>query len=141
MASTQTQNRPLGWGADVQPENRPGVPQETEPSPLAGAHWQSPDRQKAVPPLHMRAELDEPTPVWGTAQPPHGLSGLLRKSAYAIPDHRPSHWLLLMSADRVDVMESRVADLVKRRPIVVGATLTAAALALFACGRSTFKRR
>src|SRR5690606_33916048 len=48
------------------------------------------------------------TPVFGTAQPLHGLSGVLRTKAYSIPEHFPRHWLLLLVADRVDVLEGRL---------------------------------
>jgi hypothetical protein len=41
-------------------------------------------------------------PVFGTAVPPRGLSGAIRLLAYRLPDHYPSHWLLLMLGDRVD---------------------------------------
>src|SRR4030081_1190733 len=41
-------------------------------------------------------------PVFGTAVPPRGLSGAIRLLAYQLPDHSPSHWLLLMFGDRVD---------------------------------------
>ncbi len=71
---------------------------------------------------------DHLTPVFGTAQPPRGLSGLLRRLAYRIPTHYRRHWLLLMLADRVDVAESAMIDTVKRRPI---ASLAAIGGALF----------
>jgi hypothetical protein len=35
----------------------------------------------------------------------------LRKTAYRIPEHYTSHWLMLMLADRVDVIEHRPARL------------------------------
>jgi len=47
-------------------------------------------------------------PVYGTAQPPRGLSGVLRDSAYQYPSHKARHWLILMLADRVDVLEHTV---------------------------------
>ncbi len=47
-------------------------------------------------------------PVYGTAQPPRGLSGLLRKTAYSYPDHLVRHWMVLLLADRVDVWEHRL---------------------------------
>jgi MYXO-CTERM domain-containing protein len=46
--------------------------------------------------------------VFGTAQPPYGLSGALRRGAYAIPEHRARHWMLLMLADRVELVEHRL---------------------------------
>jgi hypothetical protein len=41
-------------------------------------------------------------PVFGTAEPPAGLSGLVRRWAYRYPDHCPRHWLLLLLGDRID---------------------------------------
>jgi hypothetical protein len=89
---------------------RPGVPMERKPKPLEGGV----ETLVAMPPSECpitRMELDAPTPVFGTAQPPQGLSGLMRRSAYRVPEHRPSHWLLLMLADRVDVAEHRAREL------------------------------
>jgi hypothetical protein len=45
------------------------------------------------------------TPVYSTALPPRGLSGVLRRAAYKIPDYKPRRWMLLLAADRVDVLE------------------------------------
>src|SRR5690606_6810186 len=61
--------------------------------------------------LH-RAALDAPTPVFGTAQPPHGVSGALRRAAYRLPERRARHWLLLLLADRVDMLEDRVGGVI-----------------------------
>lgn len=52
-------------------------------------------------PKHGRPGKPMP-PVYGTAVPLHGLSGLIRKAAYRYPDHVPAHWLLLLLGDRVD---------------------------------------
>jgi hypothetical protein len=46
--------------------------------------------------------------VYGTAQPPRGISGALRDFAYQSPPHKARHWLVLMLADRVDVLEHTV---------------------------------
>ena len=46
------------------------------------------------------------TPVFGTAQPLHGLSGAIRRLAYArFSEGRLAHWLLLVAGDRVDAWE------------------------------------
>jgi hypothetical protein len=66
-------------------------------------------RQTAEVKVFKRRGLDELTPVFGTAQPPHGLSGVLRRIAYHVPEHRARHWALLLMADRIDVLESRWA--------------------------------
>jgi hypothetical protein len=41
----------------------------------------------------------------GTAQPLRGLSGVLRRAAYRMPEHEARHWALLLVADRVDAVE------------------------------------
>jgi hypothetical protein len=103
-----------GWGIDLPTRNRPGIPYERPPQPVPGAHWTTPARQVATVEVLKRAGLAELTPVFGTAVPPHGLSGSLRRLAYQIPDHDTRHWLVLMAADRVDVIESDVGGFVRR---------------------------
>jgi hypothetical protein len=78
---------------------------------------------------HAPHKLQPGAPVFGTAQPLHGLSGLVRRIAYGTRETKARHWLLLLVADRIDVLEHRIARLVKVAAIVpVG--LAAAALAL-----------
>ena len=98
-------------GVDAAPESRPGVPMEAEPHSDSGASWEEPERQLSRTRHLKRKGLPRLTPVYGTAQPPKGLSGAMRQAAYEIPEHKPSHWALLMAADRVDVLESRVTRL------------------------------
>ncbi|WP_437641684.1 hypothetical protein [Sorangium sp. So ce854] len=94
------------WAVDLCPENRPGVPREAPPHLLAFAHWTEPERQPIEGRVLTRAGLARPTPVFSTALPPRGVSGVLRRAAYEVPDHRLSHWILAFAADRVDVLES-----------------------------------
>lgn len=93
------------WGIDLSPADRPGVPKETAPHAVPHAHWIEPDRQRATVTVLKRALLDELTPVFSTAVPPRGLSGLLRGVAYEIPENRVRHWLILRLADQIDVVE------------------------------------
>jgi hypothetical protein len=69
-------------------------------------------------------EVGNLTPVFGTAVPPRGLSGLVRRLAYRIPEHKTGHWLLLMLGDRIDVWEGRM----QRHPVatvmVAGSLIT-----------------
>lgn len=98
-----------GAGADAMQRQRPGVPMEKDtPEPAGNAHWLKPERMENPGYVLKRAGLDELTPVFGTSVPPRGLSGLIRKSAYDIPEHFTSHWLLLLAADRIDVLEDRL---------------------------------
>ncbi|WP_441287590.1 hypothetical protein ACSRUE_36405 [Sorangium sp. KYC3313] len=113
------------WGVDLCPEERPGVPREAPPHLLAWAHWIEPERQPIEGRVLRRPGLARPTPVFSTALPPRGASGALRRVAYEIPDHQLPHTILLMIADRVDVLES-LPLLFQRRAVRAGKLRTAA---------------
>lgn len=99
---------PDAWGYDEAPERRPGVPMAAEPRPVEGVAWDSPPRQQSeVAHLH-RKGVERLTPVYGATLPPKGLSGVMRRAAYEIPEHSPIHWMMLLAADRVDVLEDRL---------------------------------
>jgi hypothetical protein len=93
-----------GRGADLDPRQRPGVPMELTPHPLPGARIPI-ERQKSDEVVLRHGGSQKMPPVYGTAAPPKGLSGLLRKAAYHYPDHWARHWMMLLVADRVDSWE------------------------------------
>jgi hypothetical protein len=104
-----------GWGADLDPKDRPAVPREL-PSDVMTArgdvkHWQTP-RTK----IHQSNEHPDLTPVFGESCPPHGLSGVLRDYAYQYGEASNRHWLTLMLADRVDVFESLIGGVLRGKP-------------------------
>ncbi len=101
------ERRVNGQGIDAARERRPGVPMARSPAPDAGAHWTAPPRQAggAAAMAHL---AHRPTPVFGTAVPPRGASGLLRRLAYRVPEYRATRWALLLGADRLDVLEHRL---------------------------------
>lgn len=103
-------------GADL--HDRPGVPMETPPQKLTPTAPDSIERQRPRRGIVHRRELKQMTPVFGTVQPVHGLSGLLRRIAYGTRETRARHWMLLLFADRVDVWEHRIAKLVKIAALV-----------------------
>jgi hypothetical protein len=94
--------------ADAASVHRPGVPQELEPEPEPDAQWPAPEQQRDTAALEASG-IRRLTPVFGTAQPPRLASGVLRRLAYRIPEQRASRWALLLAADRVDVLEHRLA--------------------------------
>jgi hypothetical protein len=106
-----------GWGADLDPADRPSVPREQYDPSLAGAHWRFPERQPEWVPRERSIEHKFLTPVFGTAQPLHGASGRIRRIAYArYSEGRTAHWLLLVAGDRVDAFGSHVRSLLTLRP-------------------------
>jgi hypothetical protein len=106
-----------GWGADLNPSDRPSVPKLKHLDGLTGAHWDFPERQVEKWPRERSIEHKTLPPVFGTACPPHGLSGAIRKYSYKkYSEGRAAHWLLLMFADRVDSVESNLRSYASPRP-------------------------
>ena len=115
--SEQLRARIPGWGADLDPADRPSVPRERFDPTLTGAHWEKPDRQPEKWPRERSVEHTELPPVFGTTCPPKGLSGVIRKLAYArYSEGQSAHWLLLIAGDRVDTVESALRSFVSLRP-------------------------
>ena len=113
----QLRARIPGWGADLDPKDRPSTPKLQYQDDLTGAHWEFPERQPEKWPRERSVEHAFLTPVFGTAQPPKGLSGAIRKFSYArYSEGRAAHWLLLVLADRVDAGESHLASFATLRP-------------------------
>lgn len=106
--SEQLKARIPGWGVDLDPRDRPSVPRERFDPQATGARWDFPERQPEHSPRERSNEHKFLTPVFGTACPPRGVSGRMRRYAYKYSEARSAHWLILMAADRVDAMESRL---------------------------------
>jgi hypothetical protein len=77
-----------GWGADLDPQVRPAYPMERTPPRFINRHWD---------------ELEH--------QPPSGVSGKLRDFAFGYSENDLRHWLMLLFADRVNVVEGILQDL------------------------------
>ena len=106
-----------GWGVDLDPKDRPSVPRERFDPDLNGAHWEFPERQPERWPRERSIEHKFLTPVFGTSCPTRGLSGGMRKYAYArFSEARAAHWLLLIAADRVDALECHLGSFLTLRP-------------------------
>ena len=55
--------------------------------------------------INVKADV---TPVYGTSVEPRGLSGIVRRASYKIPEHNASRWMLLILSDRIDVVEGKI---------------------------------
>jgi hypothetical protein len=105
-----------GWGADLDPADRPSHPKLQHPADT-GAHWDFSERQPGAEGRERSIEHAFVTPVFGTAQPLHGVSGAIRRIAYdRFSEGRLAHWLLLLAGDRVDSWGSQLTSLVSGRP-------------------------
>lgn len=106
-----------GWGADLDPADRPAWPKERLAPGLSGAHWEYPEEQQPREGREKSIEHMKLPPVFGTAQPLHGLSGAIRRYAYdRFSEGRTAHWLLLVAGDRVDATGAHLRSLLTTRP-------------------------
>ncbi len=107
-----------GWGADLDPADRPSYPKLQYPADT-GAHWDFPERQPEKEPRERSIEHAFVTPVFGTAQPLKGVSGAVRRLAYRrFSEGRLAHWLLLIVGDRIDAWGSHLRSFASGRPDV-----------------------
>jgi hypothetical protein len=114
-SSDQLRARIPGWGADLDPQDRPSVPKLKFDESVRDAKL--PERQPEKWPRERSIEHAFLTPVFGTSCPPKGLSGPIRKLSYArYSEGRAAHWLLLMLADRVDTLESTLGSFLSLHP-------------------------
>jgi hypothetical protein len=102
-----------GWGADLDRSNRPAVPMERTPPRLEGVHWSDPPPQDSGIEILKSTEHLRMPPVFGTSVPPKGLSGRMRRRAFRHSENDLRHWLMLLAADRVDVLESLTTGLAR----------------------------
>jgi hypothetical protein len=103
-----------GWGADLDRKDRPAVPMERTPPRFIHPPRDIPQQVQNVE-VFVSPERPGITPVFGTAQPPRGLSGMIRRLAYKLTENDIRHWLLLYAADRVNVVEGIGGDLSRGR--------------------------
>ena len=116
-SSEELRARIPGWGADLDPKDRPSVPKLQFDPDRTGAHWDFPERQPEHGTRERSIEHKFLTPVFGTAAPLKGVSGVIRRFAYArFSEGRAAHWLLLVLGDRVDAVESHVASFATTQP-------------------------
>jgi hypothetical protein len=100
-----------GWGADLDRKNRPAVPMERMPARFIHPHEGKLPQQPENVEVLVSTERPGITPIFGTAQPPQGLSGMIRRAAYKWAENDLRRWLLLLAADRVNVVEGIGEDL------------------------------
>ena len=104
----------IGWGVDADPQNEPTYPMKT----WTGDDHRRRDYRRSEPQpitvevLHSN-ERPDVSVVYGTSSPPVGLSGALRRYAFRYSESSWGHWLPLILADRVNVVEGIVSDLAR----------------------------
>ena len=101
-----------GWGVDADPRNAPTYPMKhRDDGEHAGYSWERPPQQPIDTEILHSIERPNVTSVFGTSTPPSGLSGVIRRIAFRYSESSYGHWLPLMLADRVSVVEGVFGDL------------------------------
>jgi hypothetical protein len=101
-----------GWGVDADPENDPTYPmRHIEDQQSRGLTWKRPAQQQPAVEILQSIEHNRQPAVVGTSTPPSGLSGMIRRYAFRRSESDWWHWLMLMGADRLNVVEGVVQDL------------------------------
>lgn len=102
-----------GWGVDADPENDPTYPYRDRGRDDHSGHWARPPVQEGEIEILQSIEHKQQPAVFGTSVPPSGLSGVLRRGAFKYSESHWAHWLMLMGADRVNVVEGVLQDLAR----------------------------
>ena len=101
-----------GWGIDADPRNEPTYPMKNYTGDdHQRLNWERPPLQPATIEVLHSNERPTLTAVFGTSSPPSGLSGALRRYAFTFSESEYGHWLPLLLADRINVVEGIVDDL------------------------------
>jgi hypothetical protein len=111
-------NKPLvdtaaipGWGVDADLRNDPTFPiRHREDLETRGLTWERPTQQDPDVEILTSIEHNRLPAVIGTSTPPSGLSGMIRRYAFRRSESDWWHWLLLMGADRINVVEGVIED-------------------------------
>jgi hypothetical protein len=105
-----------GWGVDANPKNDPTYPMKNRNNgEHAGYSWQRPTQQPVTVEVLHSNERPHVTSVFGESTPPRAVSGWLRRFAFRYSESSYGHWLPLMAADRIGIVEGVVEDLASAR--------------------------
>ncbi|MFO1390257.1 hypothetical protein [Cellvibrio sp.] len=101
-----------GWGIDANRNNDPTFPMRQRTNETTkNYYWDRPPLQPATTEILQSIERPNLTATFGTAAPPSGVSGKIRRFAFKYSEGKLIHWLALLLADRVNVVEALVTDI------------------------------
>lgn len=153
-------SRVIGWGVDANPKNDPTYPMKNRNNgEHLGYTWERPTQQQTDVEILHSNERPNVSAAFGTSTPPTGVSGVIRREAFKYSENSYAHWLPLMLADRIGVVEGVIDDFSRGHvpnvfgemgwkaewehnrgalvtKILIGAALTTAAVALLSRKRS-----
>ena len=101
-----------GWGIDADPKNEPTYPNRHRTGEEHdGRSWVRPTQQVLDREVLHSIERPDYTAVVGNSVPPSGLSGMIRRFAFKYSENEYLHWLPLLMADKINVVEGIIDDL------------------------------
>jgi hypothetical protein len=104
-----------GWGVDADLANDPTYPYRDRSRDDHSGEWVRPPVQRTDIEILQSIEHKRQPAVFGTSVPPSGLSGILRRGAFRYSESHWAHWLMLMGADRINVVEGVLQDLARAK--------------------------
>ena len=103
-----------GWNMDADPENEPTYPMKNYTGDDHNrVHWERPAQQPVNIEVLKSNEHPRVPATFGTTSPPTGLSGQIRRFAFNYSESSFKHWLPLILADRVNMIEGIIDDIRK----------------------------
>lgn len=101
-----------GWGMDADPENEPTYPMKnyTGDDHNRINYPRSPQQPQDGVEILKSTERPGLSVVFGTTVPPSGLSGAIRRYAFKNSEDRYRHWIPLILADRINMVEGLIDD-------------------------------
>ena len=100
-----------GCGVDADRENEPTYPMKKfTGDDRKRLNYDRPTQQHPNVEILHSNERPSVSAVFGTSTPPSGLSGMIRRYAFKYSEGSWGHWLPLILADRVNVVEGIVDD-------------------------------
>lgn len=101
-----------GWGMDFDEQDEPNYPiKHYTGDDHNRKNWARPSLQPVNLEVLKSTERPMISAVFGTRNPPKALSGAIRRYAFKFSENMIRHWLLLLFADRIDVVEGIFSDL------------------------------
>ena len=105
-----------GRGVDADPKNDPTYPiRHRMDAEEARSGWRRPVQQPVDVEVLQSIEYPAMPAVFGTSTPPAGVSGMIRRVAFKYSESSYLHWLPLVLADRINVVEGILGDLMHAR--------------------------
>ena len=101
-----------GWNLDADPENEPTYPMKKYTGDDHNrSNYERPPLQPVQEEVLHSIERPGVSAVFGTPNPPSGLSGIIRRQAFKLSESEYGHWLNLILADRINMIEGIIDDI------------------------------